>query len=825
MEKLVHLVVVESPAKAKTIEGYLGSDYKVIASLGHIRDLPSSEGSVNPNENFKMIWELGDKGKKQAKTLNEAVKNSESLILATDPDREGEAIAWHVLEVLQEKGSLVDKKISRVTFNAITKKEIQDAINNPREIDNEMVQAYLARRALDYLVGFTISPVLWRKLPGARSAGRVQSVALRLICEREIEIESFIPQEYWSINSHFSFEDNNPFEAKLTHFDGNKLEQFDINNEKKSKEIKNNIQKADFKITDIQEKSVSRKPSAPFITSTLQMESSRKLNMSAKVTMMTAQKLYEAGLITYMRTDGVQIGKESIKEIRSSIGAIYGEEYLPNELRDYQGNIANAQEAHEAIRPTDPKKTPDLLKNELNHDQFELYTLIWKRTLASQMENWSGMRTTVLINNQDNNISFRASGTVTVFEGFRALYEEGRTEENEAPQNLPKLLKDSSLATIKIETNQHYTKPPPRFSEASLVKSLEEKGIGRPSTYASIISVLQERSYVRLDKRYFYPEDKGRLVTSFLENFFKQYVGYDFTAQLEQNLDKVSNGDMNWKDFLNNFWGEFNACSEKALELRTRDILDQLNESLGNHIFRDESGSIDRKCPKCEEGVLSLKTSRNGAFIGCSSYPDCKYTRTFGSNSNIEPRIIGLHPETNKEINLLIGRYGPYLEVQADDSESKPKRSTIPKTIDPDEVNLELAINLLSLPKLIGIHPEDGNEIKAGLGRFGPYVVHEGIFASLTNVEELFSIGLNRAIDLIEEKKLNPGRGRVSKTLKEIGKHPEDKKDIILMEGRYGPYVKHGKINASLPKDINLDDVNIEMAVELIQNQKNKKKK
>ena len=506
----MHLVVVESPAKAKTIEGYLGSDYKVIASLGHIRDLPSSEGSVKPDEDFKMIWELGDKGKKQAKTLNEAVKNSESLILATDPDREGEAIAWHVLEVLQEKGSLADKKISRVTFNAITKKEINEAINNPREIDTEMVQAYLARRALDYLVGFTLSPVLWRKLPGARSAGRVQSVALRLICEREIEIESFIPQEYWSVNSHFSYEDNDPFEAKLTHFDSKKLEQFDINNEDRSEEIKLAIQESSFKITDIQEKNVSRKPSPPFITSTLQMEASRKLNMTAKVTMMTAQKLYEAGLITYMRTDGVQIGKESIEEIRSSIGAIYGEDFLPDELRDYQGNIANAQEAHEAIRPTDPKKTPDIVKNELNDDQYGLYSLIWKRTLASQMENWRGMRTTVLINNEDGDISFRASGTVTVFEGFRALYEEGRAEDKEELQNLPKLVKDSSLANIKINTNQHFTKPPPRFSEPSLVKSLEEKGIGRPSTYASIISVLQDRNYVRLDKRYFYPEDKGR---------------------------------------------------------------------------------------------------------------------------------------------------------------------------------------------------------------------------------------------------------------------------------------------------------------------------
>ena len=821
----MHLVVVESPAKAKTIEGYLGSDYKVIASLGHIRDLPSSEGSVKPDEDFKMIWELGDKGKKQAKTLNEAVKNSESLILATDPDREGEAIAWHVLEVLQEKGSLADKKISRVTFNAITKKEINEAINNPREIDTEMVQAYLARRALDYLVGFTLSPVLWRKLPGARSAGRVQSVALRLICEREIEIESFIPQEYWSVNSHFSYEDNDPFEAKLTHFDSKKLEQFDINNEDRSEEIKLAIQEASFKITDIQEKNVSRKPSPPFITSTLQMEASRKLNMTAKVTMMTAQKLYEAGLITYMRTDGVQIGKESIEEIRSSIGAIYGEDFLPDELRDYQGNIANAQEAHEAIRPTDPKKTPDIVKNELNDDQYGLYSLIWKRTLASQMENWRGMRTTVLINNEDGDISFRASGTVTVFEGFRALYEEGRAEDKEELQNLPKLVKDSSLANIKTNTNQHFTKPPPRFSEPSLVKSLEEKGIGRPSTYASIISVLQDRNYVRLDKRYFYPEDKGRLVTSFLESFFRQYVGYDFTAQLEENLDKVSNGEMNWKDFLNNFWGEFNSCSEKALELRTRDILDQLNESLGNHIFKDDKGEIDRKCPKCEEGILSLKTSRNGAFIGCSAYPDCKYTRTFGSNSNVEPRIIGVHPETNKEINLLVGRYGPYLEIQADDPDTKPKRSTIPKTIDPDEVNLELALNLLSLPKIIGIHPEDGNEIKAGLGRFGPYVVHEGIFASLTNVEELFSIGLNRAIDLIEEKKANPGRGRASKTIKELGKHPKDEKDIVLMEGRYGPFVKHGKVNASIPKDMNLDDVNLELAIELIKNRKKKKKK
>ena len=822
----MHLVVVESPAKAKTIESYLGSEYKVIASLGHIRDLPSSEGSVKPDNNFEMIWELGDKGKKQAKTLNEAVKNSESLILATDPDREGEAIAWHVLEVLQEKGSLKDKKVSRVTFNAITKKEITEAISKPREIDNEMVEAYLARRALDYLVGFTISPVLWRKLPGARSAGRVQSVALRLICEREIEIESFIPKEYWSIEGLFSYEDFDPFEAKLTHYEGKKLEQFDINTENRSLEIKKNIDDSNFLINEIREKEVTRKPYPPFITSTLQMEASRKLNMTAKNTMMTAQKLYEAGLITYMRTDGVQIGNESIEEIRNSISAIYGEKFLPEKIKDYKGNVANAQEAHEAIRPTDPKKTPDIVKNELSNDQLELYSLIWKRTLASQMKNWRGLRTTVIINNEQNDITFRASGTVTVFEGFRALYEEGRAGEKEEAQKLPKLSKGVNLGNIAINTNQHFTKPPARFSEASLVKSLEEKGIGRPSTYASIISVLQDRNYVRLDKRYFYPEDKGRLVTSFLESFFRQYVGYNFTAELEENLDKVSNGDINWKEFLNNFWDEFSDCSEKALELRTRDILDQLNESLGNHIFKTDSGEIDRKCPKCDEGTLSLKTSRNGAFIGCSAYPECKYTRTFGSNSNVEPRLIGIDPETNKEINLLVGRYGPYLEIKNDnEEESKPKRATIPKNIDPDEVNIDLALNLLSLPKVIGIHPEDGNEIKAGLGRFGPYVLHEGIYASLTNVEELFTIGLNRAVDLIEEKKANPGRGRASKKIKELGKNSKDGKEIVLMEGRYGPYAKSGKINASIPKDFDLDSVTLEIAIDLIEKQKAKKKK
>ncbi len=819
----MHLVVVESPAKAKTIESYLGSEYKVIASLGHIRDLPSSEGSVKPDQDFEMVWELGEKGKKQAKTINEAVKNSDSLILATDPDREGEAIAWHVLDFLQKKGSLKDKKISRVTFNAITKNEVNEAINNPREIDNEMVEAYLARRALDYLVGFTLSPVLWRKLPGARSAGRVQSVALRIICEREIEIESFKPQEYWSIEGMFSYEDFEPFEAKLTHFNNEKLDQFDINNEKQSQEIKEIIESNSYKVNEIKEKEVTRKPSPPFITSTLQMESSRKLGMTAKNTMMTAQKLYEAGLITYMRTDGVQIGKESIEELRNSISAIYGDKYLPKELNEYKGKVANAQEAHEAIRPTDPKKTPDILKNDLSSDQLELYSLIWKRTLASQMENWKGLRTTIIINNENKDIIFRASGTVTTFEGFRALYEEGRKEEKEESQDLPRLNEGKNLSNIKTNTNQHFTKAPPRYSEASLVKSLEEKGIGRPSTYASIISVLQDRNYVRLEKRYFFPEDKGRLVTSFLEGFFRQYVGYDFTAELEKNLDKVSNGEINWKDFLNNFWGEFNDCSQKALELRTRDILDKLNESLGNHIFKNDEGEIDRKCPKCE-GALSLKTSRNGAFIGCSSYPECKYTRTFGSNGNIEPKLIGLHPETNKEINLLIGRYGPYVEIK-EDNEEKPKRASIPKTIDPSEVNIELALNLLSLPKIVGIHPEDGNEIKAGLGRFGPYVVHEGIFASLANVEELFTIGLNRAVDLIEEKKANPGRGRGSKKIKDLGKNPENNEDLTLMEGRYGPYVKSGKVNASIPKDKNIDDINIEIAIELIKNQKNKKKK
>ena len=820
----MHLVVVESPAKARTIEAYLGKDYKVIASLGHIRDLPSSEGSVRPDNNFEMIWELGEKGKKQTKTINEALKGSDSLILATDPDREGEAIAWHVLQVLQEKGSLKDKHVSRVTFNAITKKEVTEAIKNPRELDKEMVEAYLARRALDYLVGFTLSPVLWRKLPGAKSAGRVQSVALRLICEREIEIESFKAQEYWSIENLFAYEDQQPFKAKLTHINRKKLEQFDLTSKQDSEDSAKIIKENDYQITEIKEKNVSRKPSAPFITSTLQMEASRKLNMSAKNTMMTAQRLYENGLITYMRTDGVQIGKDSVVDIREAINNIFGDNFLPLNPIEYSNNVANAQEAHEAIRPTDPKKSPESIENNIGKDEYELYSLIWKRTLSSQMRKWEGLRTSIIITNESNEIRFRASGTVTTFEGFRTLYEEGRKDVKEDSQDLPKLEKGNHLNLIEIEQNQHFTKAPPRYSEASLVKSLEERGIGRPSTYASIISVLQDRNYVRIDKKYFYPEDKGRLVTSFLENFFEQYVGYDFTAELEQNLDKVSNGEVNWKDFLNDFWGEFNNCSTKALELRTREILDKLNESLGNHIFKSEEGKVERKCPKCVDGILSLKTSRNGAFIGCSLYPDCKYTRPFGSN-NVEPKVIGIDPNTNKNVNLLVGRYGPYLQIDSDDEETKPKRAAIPKTIDPSDINIELALNLLSLPRTVGIHPEDGNEIKAGLGRFGPYVVHDGIFASLTNVEELFSLGLNRAIDLIEEKKANPGRGKASKSIKELGKDPKDETIIKLMDGRYGPYVKSGKINASVPKDMNLNQVTLEIAIDLIKNQKMKKKK
>ena len=822
----MHVVVVESPAKAKTIESYLGSSYKVIASFGHIRDLPSSEGSVKPDNNFEMSWEMDTKGKKQTKIIQDALKSANSLILATDPDREGEAIAWHVLQALNEKGGLKDKEVSRVTFNAITKKTVTEAIENPRELDTELIDAYLARRALDYLVGFTLSPVLWRKLPGARSAGRVQSVALRLLCEREIEIESFIPKEYWSINTFLTFEDNPTFKASLTHFDSKKLDQFDIKTSDEAEKIKTLLENSNFVVEKIDEKEVSRKPSPPFITSSMQMEASRKLGMSAKNTMQVAQRLYQNGLITYMRTDGVQIGEEGVNEIRSSINKIYGDEYLPSKSNEYKSKITNAQEAHEAIRPTDASMSPERIGSEFSKEEKDLYGLIWKRTIASQMENWRGLRTTINISNNEKDIYLRVSGTVTVFDGYRTLYEEGRKEDKpQDSQELPKLEKGQLLKLINTETNQHFTKAPPRYSEATLVKSLEEKGIGRPSTYASIISVLQDRQYVIIENRYFKPEAKGRLLSSFLENFFTQYVSYNFTADLEKNLDKVSNGEINWKDFLNNFWNEFSVCADSALELRTREILDKLNESIGGHVFKDENGEVNRQCPKCSEGELSLKTSRNGAFVGCSEYPDCKYTRSFGtSEKKIEEKILGKDPSSGEDIHLLIGRYGPYVQIGLnEDKDKKPKRSSIPKTIDPSDLTIEKAIDLLSLPKVIGIHPDDSKEITGAIGPYGPYLLHEGVYANLQNVDELFTIGLNRAVDLIEEKRANPGRGRGSKVIKELGNHPKDKKPIKLMDGKYGPYVKYGKLNVSVPKEKNIDDVDIDVAIDLLNKPKKKK--
>ena len=822
----MHVVVVESPAKAKTIESYLGSSYKVIASFGHIRDLPSSEGSVKPDNNFEMSWEMDTKGKKQTKIIQDALKSANSLILATDPDREGEAIAWHVLQALNEKGGLKDKEVSRVTFNAITKKTVTEAIENPRELDTELIDAYLARRALDYLVGFTLSPVLWRKLPGARSAGRVQSVALRLLCEREIEIESFIPKEYWSINTFLTFEDNPTFKASLTHFDSKKLDQFDIKTSDEAEKIKTLLENSNFVVEKIDEKEVSRKPSPPFITSSMQMEASRKLGMSAKNTMQVAQRLYQNGLITYMRTDGVQIGEEGVNEIRSSINKIYGDEYLPSKSNEYKSKITNAQEAHEAIRPTDASMSPERIGSEFSKEEKDLYGLIWKRTIASQMENWRGLRTTINISNNEKDVYLRVSGTVTVFDGYRTLYEEGRKEDKpQDSQELPKLEKGQLLNLINTETNQHFTKAPPRYSEATLVKSLEEKGIGRPSTYASIISVLQDRQYVIIENRYFKPEAKGRLLSSFLENFFTQYVSYNFTADLEKNLDKVSNGEINWKDFLNNFWNEFSVCADSALELRTREILDKLNESIGGHVFKDENGEVNRQCPKCSEGELSLKTSRNGAFVGCSEYPDCKYTRSFGtSEKKIEEKILGKDPSSGEDIHLLIGRYGPYVQIGLnEDKDKKPKRSSIPKTIDPSDLTIEKAIDLLSLPKVIGIHPDDSKEITGAIGPYGPYLLHEGVYANLQNVDELFTIGLNRAVDLIEEKRANPGRGRGSKVIKELGNHPKDKKPIKLMDGKYGPYVKYGKLNVSVPKEKNIDDVDIDVAIDLLNKPKKKK--
>ena len=829
----MNLVIVESPAKAKTINKYLGSGYEVLASYGHVRDLPSKDGSVLPDDDFSMHWEADAKGAKRLSEIAEAAKRADRVILATDPDREGEAISWHVLEVLNKKKALKDTHVERVTFNAITKSAVLEAMANPRQIDMELVEAYLARRALDYLVGFTLSPVLWRKLPGARSAGRVQSVALRIVVDREMEIEKFKAQEYWSIEADLNA-DSPPFTARLVKHAGKRVQRLDIKDEATAAAARAAIDAGDFTINSVEKKPVRRNPAPPFTTSTLQQEASRKLGFSAQRTMQAAQKLYEGvdetgGLITYMRTDGVQTTPEGIAQAREVIAKEFGPAFVPQEPRYYKTKAKNAQEAHEAIRPTNIARHPDSLR--LESDLQRLYELIWKRMVASQMEAARMDRTTVEIETSDGLTGLRATGQVVTFDGFLAVYEEGRDEkqkgaeedEGDDTSRLPALKEGAKAKVDAIRTDQHFTEPPPRYSEATLVKKLEELGIGRPSTYASTLSTLRDREYVRVDKNRFYPEDKGRLVTAFLEQFFRKWVEYDFTAALETRLDEVSAGQLDWKVLLREFWSDFHAATQAAGELRTTAILDALNESLGAHIFpAKEDGSDPRECPLCHQGQLSLKTSRFGAFIGCERYPDCKYTRPVASPSAEDgsaesgDRELGMDPETGQPVQLKIGRFGPYVEITPPEGD-KPKRSSLPKGWSPASLTLDQALRLLALPREVGVHPEDGKMITAGLGRYGPFVLHAGPYANVSDIDEVFEVGLNRAVALLAEKRAGrPGRGAATAPLKDLGAHPETGEPIHVMAGRFGPYVKSGKINATLPKGVAPEDLTVEDALPLL---------
>ena len=827
-----NVVIVESPAKAKTINKYLGPDYHVLASYGHVRDLPPKDGSVLPDEDFAMSWLVDSKSKSRISDISKAVKEADRLILATDPDREGEAISWHVLQILNDKKLLKDKPVERVVFNAITKKSVEEAMANPRQIDAALVDAYLARRALDYLVGFTLSPVLWRKLPGARSAGRVQSVALRLICDREAEIEQFKPQEYWSIVAQLANGAGEQFEARIAEFGGEKLHRLDISSEDQAMAIKAHLEAASLTITKVESKPTKRNPFAPFTTSTLQQDASRKLGFSAKRTMQVAQKLYEGidiggettGLITYMRTDGVEITPEAIGPIRDRISSQYGSRYLPEKPRVYTSKAKNAQEAHEAIRPTNVERPPDQMARFLDDDQKRLYDLIWKRTVASQMASAEIERTSVdIVADKGGEMAMlRATGSVVRFEGFLGVYETKTSDdEDEDSKRLPALNEGEQVKRESVETKQHFTEPPPRFSEASLIRRMEELGIGRPSTYATTLSTLQDRDYVRLEKKRFHPESKGRVVTSFLESFFDRYVEYDFTADLEEQLDRISSGELAWKDVLRDFWNQFSASVDEIKDLRVAQVLDMLNEELAPLAFpAKEDGTDPRICPNCGEGQLSLKVGKFGAFIGCSNYPECNFTRQLGAADNGEsedapagPQVLGNDPDTGEEVSLRSGRFGPYVQ-RGDGKEAK--RSSIPKGWNPAEIDFEKALQLLSLPREVGTHPETGKPISAGIGRYGPFVLHEGLYANLDSPEEVFSVGINRAVDALAEKAAKGGGRRgAQQALKQLGDHP-DGGPVTVKDGRYGPYVNHGKINATLPKGKDPQSVTLEEALELI---------
>ena len=819
------VVVVESPAKAKTINKYLGKDYEVLASFGHIRDLPAKDGSVRPDEDFAMSWEVDAAAKKRVADIASALKGADGLILATDPDREGEAISWHILDVLRAKKALKkDVPVQRVVFNAITKDAVTAAMAKPRDIDMPLVDAYLARRALDYLVGFTLSPILWRKLPGSRSAGRVQSVALRLVSDREREIEKFRPDEYWSVEAQLA-QGGKSFLARLFAVDGKKTDKLDIKTGEDAAALKKLIEAGQFNVSNVEKKPTKRNPYAPFTTSSLQQDASSRLGLSPNRTMQIAQRLYEDGLITYMRTDAVQMAPEGIAMARSVIGKYFGEEYLPEKARIYQTKAKNAQEAHEAIRPTDMFKRPESLN--LDADQAKLYGLIWKRTLASQMASAEIDRTSVdiAVNVPGRAVTLRATGSVVTFPGFLTLYGvEAKTDgedEDEEGRELPPLKVGDKPDLKKVEIEQHFTQPPARYTEASLIKKMEELGIGRPSTYAATLTTLKDRDYVKLEGKALHPEDRGRIVTSFLESFFSRYVEYGFTAHLEEQLDQVSAGELDYKVLLRDFWKDFTVATEEIKDLRVSEVLDALNDMLSDHIFpAREDGSDPRKCPTCGTGTLSLKLGKFGAFIGCSNYPECKHTMQLSdaatgqsSEAAAGDGVLGTDPESGEEVFLKSGRFGPYVQL----GEGKePKRSSLPKGWDAASLTLEKALQLLSLPREVGLHPETGLPISAGLGRYGPFLLHNGKYANLPDVEEVFTVGLNRAVDLIAQKAAGGGRPGRGAAVAAIQTFEHDGGPITVRAGRYGPYVNQGKVNATLPKDLKPEDVTLEQAIALI---------
>ncbi len=818
------VVVVESPAKAKTINKYLGDKYTVLASFGHVRDLPAKDGSVDTENNFAMKWEIGADSRKHIKAIADALKLDNELILATDPDREGEAISWHLQEALTSRKAIKkDTPVSRVVFNAITKSAVTQAMKNPRQVDMELVEAYLARRALDYLVGFTLSPVLWRKLPGAKSAGRVQSVCLRLIVEREMEIEAFRAQEYWTVKAILSTPRGQTYEARLTHLAGKKLEKFDVENATHAELAVSAVQSRALSVKSVDAKPVNRNPSAPFMTSTLQQEASRKFGFGVRQTMSTAQRLYEAGHITYMRTDGIDMAPEAVMAARDAIKDRFGEAYVPKSPRMYKNKVKNAQEAHECIRPTDLARSADAVKI-LDADQRKLYDLVWKRTIASQMSAARMERTTVDISSNDGQVELRATGQVVLFDGFMKVYREGRDDAviDDDDRRLPQITAGEPAEKGTLTPEQHFTEPPPRYTEASLVKRMEELGIGRPSTYASVITTIQEREYVRKDKNRLIPEDKGRLVTIFLTNYFRKYVGYNFTAELENQLDDISAGKRDYKDVLAGFWRDFSAAVAETADLRIREVLDKIDEVLEPHVFPpNEDGHDPRLCRICGTGRLGLKTARSGsAFIGCSNYPECRFTRPLTAPNGKDAEMLDgkiLGTDQGDEISLRTGRFGPYVQRgQASEEVPKPPRASLPESWSPESIDLEKALMLLSLPRPIGPHPEDGEMIEAGIGRYGPYVKHGRVYANLRDVDEVFTLGMNRAVEELA-KKSRRGGGRASVTpLIELGDHPDSGGAVNIMDGKYGPYVKWQKVNATLPKGSEPSQVTMEIAVQLI---------